>query len=98
MCVCQVASVVSDSMRTYGLKTFRFLCPWDSLGKNNGVGCPALLQGIFLTQVLNPHLSSLPALEDGFFTTWATWETRTYPCVCIYMYMFLCVCTYKHYT
>ena len=29
------------------------LCPWDSLGKNTGVGCHALLQGIFLTQELN---------------------------------------------
>ena len=25
-------------------------CPWDSPGKNTGVGCHALLQGIFLTQ------------------------------------------------
>ena len=28
----------------------------DSPGKNNGVGCHALLQGIFLTQGLNPGL------------------------------------------
>ena len=26
------------------------LCPWDSPGKNTGVGCHSLLQGIFLTQ------------------------------------------------
>ena len=32
----------------------RLLCPWDSLGKNTGVGCHALLQGIFLTQGSNP--------------------------------------------
>ena len=32
---------------------------WDSPGKNNGVGCPALLQGIFPTQELNPHLLHL---------------------------------------
>ena len=31
----------------------RFLCPWDFLGKNAGVGCHFLLQGIFLTQGLN---------------------------------------------
>ena len=30
--------------------------PWDSLGKNTGVGCHALLQGIFPTQGLNSHL------------------------------------------
>ena len=32
------------------------LCPWNFPGKNTGVGCHFLLQGIFLTQGLNPHL------------------------------------------
>ena len=32
----------------------RLLRPWDSPGKNTGVGCHSLLQGIFLTQGLNP--------------------------------------------
>ena len=31
----------------------RFLCPWNSSGKNTGVGCCALLQRIFLTQGSN---------------------------------------------
>ena len=30
--------------------------PWDSPGKNTGVGCHALLQGIFPTQGSNPGL------------------------------------------
>ena len=34
----------------------RLLCPWDSPGKMTGVGCHALLQGIFPTQGLNPGL------------------------------------------
>ena len=33
----------------------------DSPGKNTGVGCHALLQGIFLTQGLNPRLLYWPA-------------------------------------
>ena len=33
--------------------TARLLCSWVSLGKNTGVGCRALLQGIFLTQGAN---------------------------------------------
>ena len=37
----------------------RLLCPWCSPGKNTGVGCHTLLQGIFLTQGSNPHLSLL---------------------------------------
>ena len=34
----------------------RLLCPGDSPGKNIGVGCHALLQGIFLTQGSNTGL------------------------------------------
>ena len=40
----------------------------DSPGKNTGVGCHALLQGIFPTQDSNLSLES-PALEIAFFTT-----------------------------
>ena len=46
-------SVVSDSLRPHGLYPPRLLCPWNSPGKNTGVGCHSLLQGIFQTQGLN---------------------------------------------
>ena len=36
--------------------TTRLLGPWDFPGKNTGVGCHFLLQGIFLTQGSNPGL------------------------------------------
>ena len=49
-------SVVSDSLQPHGLQPTRILCPWDSLGKDTGVGCHALLQGISLTERLNPSL------------------------------------------
>ena len=49
-------SVVSDSLQPHGLQPARLPCPWDSPGKNTGVGCHALLQGIFPTQGLNPGL------------------------------------------
>ena len=32
----------------------QLLCPWNSPGKNTGVDCYSLLQGIFLAQALNP--------------------------------------------
>ena len=44
------------TLRPCGLQPTRFLCPWDSPGKNTGVGCHFLLQGVFLTQGLNPGL------------------------------------------
>ena len=49
-------SVVSNSLQPHGLQPARLLCPWNSPGKNTGVGCQSLLQGIFLTQGLNPGL------------------------------------------
>ena len=45
-----VCSVMFDSLQPHGLWPARLLCPWDSPGKNTGVGCHFLLQGIFLTQ------------------------------------------------
>ena len=46
-------SVVSGSLWPCGLQPARLLCPWGSQGKNTGVSCQSLLQGIFLTQGLN---------------------------------------------
>ena len=46
----------------------------DSPGQNTGMGCQALLQGIFPTQGSNPCLMS-PALSGRFFTS-ATWEAQ----------------------
>ena len=39
---CQFASIVFDSLQPYGLYPARILCPWDSPGKNTGMGCHAL--------------------------------------------------------
>ena len=54
-----VTSVMSNSLRPFRLWPAKLLCPWDSPGKNTVVGCHALLQGIFMTQGLNPHLLQL---------------------------------------
>ena len=36
---------MSDSVRLHGREPTRLPCPWDSPGKNTGVGCHFLLQG-----------------------------------------------------
>ena len=46
-------SVASGSFVPHGLYPARLLCPWGSPGKNTGVGCHFLLQGIFLTRGSN---------------------------------------------
>ena len=45
----------------------------DSPGKNTGVGCRALLQGIPNPRI-KPGCPMSPALAGGFFTTSASWE------------------------
>ena len=52
----RICSVMSDSLRPHGLQPTRILRPWDFPGKNTGVGCHFLLQGIFPTQGSNPGL------------------------------------------
>ena len=46
-------------------------------GKNAGVGCHVLFQGIFQTQGTKPRLKS-PALAGRFFTTSSTREAVSY--------------------
>ena len=54
VCVCMFSClVVSDSLRPHRLQPTGLLCPWDSPGKNIGVGCHLFLQRIFLTQGSN---------------------------------------------
>ena len=49
---------MSDSFDPMDCKpSCKLICPWDSPGKNTGVGCHACLQGIFPTQRSNPHVS-----------------------------------------
>ena len=43
-CCCQGASVVSDSVGPHRRQPTRLPRPWDSPGKNTGVGCHFLLQ------------------------------------------------------
>ena len=45
-CCCYVASVVSDSVRPHRWQPTRLRRPWDSPGKNTGVGSHFLLQCI----------------------------------------------------
>ena len=45
-CTCWVTSVVSDSVRPHRRQPTRMPRPWDSPGKNTGVGCHFLLQCI----------------------------------------------------
>ena len=60
-----VIKFVSDSCR--------LLCPWDSLGKNTGVGCHFLLQEISPTRESNLYL--LHCKETLYLTLYFIWAT-----------------------
>ena len=58
-CIWKVKVLVTQScwtLQPHGLWPTWFLYPWNSPGKNTGVGCHFLLFGIFLTQGSNPCL------------------------------------------
>ena len=55
-CTCSAAQSI---LRPFGLKSTRVLSPWDFSGKNTGVSCHFLFQGLFPTQGLNLHLLCL---------------------------------------
>ena len=72
-------SVASHSLQSHGLQPARLLCPWDFPGKNTGIDCHLLLQGISLSQGSNP-LS--PVLAGRFFSTEPIGKPLIDTCVC----------------
>ena len=85
----QSCPTLYDPMDCYPASLF---CPWDSLGRNTGVGCHAFLQGNLSDPRIEPHLlgvnlhwqvGSLPLAPPG--------------CVCIYIYICIYICTYRYF-
>ena len=90
-------SVVVESLshvwllRPQGLQPARLLCPWDFPGRNTGVGCYFLLQGIFLTQRLNPcFLLGRWILYHG-----VTWKAQIFFIMLIKTFSPNKICIYK---
>ena len=83
VCVCVCVLVASDSLLPRGLS-------WNSPGKNTGVGCHCLLQGISPTQGSNPNLLHCKQIlyhlnhkgSPGTSHTLETpnWKVWPYPC------------------
>ena len=64
--ICMLSgSVVSNFAISWAIACQALLCPWNSPGKNTGVGCLFLLQGIFPTRGLNLHLLCLLHWQMG---------------------------------
>ena len=61
LCCC-ITSVVSDSVRPHRQQPTRLRCPWDSPGKNTGVGCHFLLQCMKVKR--ESEVAQSPALSN----------------------------------
>ena len=91
MCVCVRAHACMLSpfsrvwlVATLWIITCKLLCPWDSPGKNTGIGCYALLQGISI-QISNPHLLYLLHYRQILYC-WAT--QKVHVCMNVYIYIY----------
>ena len=62
-CCCYVTSVVSDSVHRHRQQPTRLPHPWDSPGKNTGVGCHFLLQCVKVKSE-SEVAQSCPTLSD----------------------------------
>ena len=62
-CCCYITSVVSDSVRPHRQQPSRLPRPWDSPGKNTGVGCHFLLQ-YMKVKSQSEVAQSCPTLSD----------------------------------
>ena len=73
-CCCSLGSVVSDSVRPHRRQPTRLPRPWDSSGKNTGVGCHFLLQcmkGKSESEVSQSCPTTALGTQGEQYTTWA---------------------------
>ena len=73
MCVYQVASVVSDSLR-YGLSPTSLLCPWDSPGKNTWSDLPFPSPENLPDPGIEPMCQCISCIGKWILYCWATRE------------------------
>ena len=70
--MCSVTQSCPTLLKPHGLWPLpRLLCPWDSPGKNSGVGCHFLLQGIFQPR----NQTHIPCMGRQIPYHWVTWGT-----------------------
>ena len=69
-------SVMSNSVRPYGLQLARLLCPWGFSRQEYWSGLPFPPPGNLPDPGIEPTSLMPPALAGGFFTTSATWENK----------------------
>ena len=77
-----MCSVVSDSLRPYGLQPARLPSPWDSTGKNTG-GVPCPLPGDLLDPEIESTSPASPALQADSLLLSHEWSLLLNLCTCL---------------
>ena len=95
VCACVLTQSCLTFLQPHRLQPARFLCPWDSPGKNTGVSYHFLLQGIFPTQGLNPSLlhwqgDSLLLSHQGSMALCVALENCTLSIIVVYFHPTSC--------
>ena len=75
-CQCVSRSVMFNSLQPYRLYPTRFLCPWNSLGKNTGVGCHFFFLGIFPKWQPTPELLPGKSHEQRSVVGYSPWGRK----------------------
>ena len=70
--LCEVTSVLSDSLQPHELQPARLVCLWDF--PRTGLPCPP--PGDLPDPGIKRTFLTFPPLSDRFFTTSTTWETH----------------------
>ena len=96
-------SVVSNSLQLHSLQPARLLCPWNSPGKNTGMGSHSLFQGFFWTQRSNPgllhcrwilyHLNHLRSVsQQNISYEKLSSKFKVNPVICLYLFQLCASC------
>ena len=105
ICVCvHLVTQLCLTLQPHGLWPTRLLCPWNFPGINTGAGYRFPLQGIFLTQGLNPslrgllhwqadslllhHLGSPIIFIDQLINNWHYFSSMNIAYLCMYSRLF----------
>ena len=80
-CCCLVTKLCPALLGPHGLQCTKLLCPWNFPGKNIGVSCHFLLQGIFPTQESNPCLLYCRWILYYWVTWEALWKSADLKCI-----------------
>ena len=82
MCVHAKSLHLCQTLQPYGLKPTRLLCPWDSPGKNAGVGCQASPGVLPRDQT---HISHVSCIGRRVLYHWGHWEIQYLLSLVIYV-------------